>query len=264
MEQEVIILKAVQELIDKMVNFEVMSLCGNDPNSEIKFKTSTHQSFFNIILVDFLSCARNGSPVEPKSYLGRLRKISNNPQFDVNDSIALLRQSAKEFKNWLDQEVEIGIQLPHIGKETKLKIERFDFLKMTGNISKHNYLRLTEVAKKLKEILEKSGIEVERNYEFLALADFHERFHTDILNYHSSTIAEFLNNIRWGIYEYLQPEFHRSVVYEKGNPPRYRYRYPEEVKTEFSKNCYWELMNEVRREPYMRKFQVTKYLKLRY
>src|SRR5215218_1142153 len=41
----------------------------------------------------------------------------------------------------------------------------------------------------------------------LALADFYEKFHTDILNYHASTIAEFLNNIRWGIYEYLQPEF---------------------------------------------------------
>jgi hypothetical protein len=34
------------------------------------------------------------------------------------------------------------------------------------------------------------------------LDDFYERFHKDILNYHSSTIAEFLNNIRWGIYEY--------------------------------------------------------------
>ncbi len=57
----------------------------------------------------------------------------------------------------------------------------------------------------------------------LALGDFYERFHTDILNYHSSTIAEFLNNIRWGIYEYLQPEFRRSIVWEESNPRKYRY-----------------------------------------
>jgi len=55
-EQEVIILKAVKELIDSMVNFELMSLEGNDPNSNIIFKSMTHQMFFNIILVDFLSC----------------------------------------------------------------------------------------------------------------------------------------------------------------------------------------------------------------
>jgi hypothetical protein len=98
----------------------------------------------------------------------------------------------------------------------------------------------------------------------LALTDFYERFHTDILNYHSSTIAEFLNNIRWGIYEYMQPEFHRSIVWESGDPPKYRYIYPDAVTSRLAKECYWELMNEVRSAPYMRKFTVTKSLKLRY
>lgn len=53
----------------------------------------------------------------------------------------------------------------------------------------------------------------------LALEDFYRWFHDDILNYHASTIAEFLNNIRWGIYEYLQPEFQRSIVWESREPP---------------------------------------------
>ncbi len=52
-EQEVIILKAIKELIDSIVNFELMSLLGNDPDSQIAFKGYTHQRFFNIILVDF-------------------------------------------------------------------------------------------------------------------------------------------------------------------------------------------------------------------
>ena len=54
-EQEIIILKAVKELIDSMVNFELMSLVGDDPDSNILFKSSIHQKLFNIILVDFLS-----------------------------------------------------------------------------------------------------------------------------------------------------------------------------------------------------------------
>lgn len=263
-EQEVIILKAVKELIDEMVNFELLSLQGNDPDSNIMFKSITHQRFFNTILVDFLSLTDKRGPVQQTSYLAGLRAISSNPQFDVDGSIALLRQATNEFKDWLEQIIEVDAWLPSIEKEVPLKISRCSFLKMTGNISKHNYLRAVRVAEELKHALESTGILVDINDALLALADFYERFHTDILNYHSSTIAEFLNNIRWGIYEYLQPEFQRSIVWEGGNPPMYRYSYPEGINSGFAKTCYWELMNEIRREPYMRKFKVTKWLKQRY
>jgi len=122
---------------------------------------------------------------------------------------------------------------------------------MTGDICKHNYLRSIGVAHDLKAILNESGVSVDINEALLALADFYDRFHTDILNYHASTIAEYLNNIRWGIYEYLQPEFKRSIVWESQNLPKYRYTYPTVLRSEFAKSCCWELMNEVRSEPYM-------------
>jgi hypothetical protein len=54
-EEEVILLKAVKELIDSMVNFEVLDVVGSDPDCNILFRTMTHQRFFNIVLVDFLS-----------------------------------------------------------------------------------------------------------------------------------------------------------------------------------------------------------------
>ena len=50
----------------------------------------------------------------------------------------------------------------------------------------------------------------------LALADFYERFHTDVLNYHGSTLVEFLNNIRWGIHYYLHPQYKQSMTRELG------------------------------------------------
>jgi hypothetical protein len=135
---------------------------------------------------------------------------------------------------------------------------------MCGNISKHNFLRSVGVANELQKTLAANGVSVNMEASLLTLADFYERFHTDLLNYHSSTIAEFLNNIRWGIYEYMQLEFHRSIVWEGGDPPKYRYIYPNEVTSQLAKHCYWELMNEVRSAPYMRKFAVSKWMKLRY
>jgi len=263
-EQEVIILRAVTDLIDSMVNFQLMSLLGKDPNSEIAFKDYTHQRFFNIVLVDFLSRTDKKSPIKPISYIGGLREIVNNPCFDENNSVHNLKVATQEFKDWLDQEVEVDAWLPSIDEKTKLKISRFDFLKMTGNISKHNYLRATDVAEKLKGILAKSGITVDLSEAILVLGEFYERFHGDILNCHSSTIAEFLNNLRWGIYDYLQPEFKKSIVWEGGAPPKYHYTYPEEIESEFAKSYYWDLMNWVRGKPYMRKFKVNKWLKLRY
>ncbi len=263
-EQEVIILKAAIELIDSMVNFELMSLERNDPHSNIAFKSITHQRFFNIILVDFLSCTDKKGPIKQTSYIGGLTEIVNNPYFDENNSVNDLKVATQEFKDWIEQKVEVDVWLPSIGKDTKLDISRFNFLKMAGDISKHNYLRAIGVAEELKEILSKSGITVDINEALLAFAEFYERFHTDILNYHSSTIAEFLNNIRWGIYDYLRPEFNKSIVREGGDPPKYHYIYPKEIQSEFAKACYWDLMNEVRSKPYMKKFKVTKWLKLRY
>src|SRR5687768_1549344 len=54
-EIEVIVLKAVWELIDSAVNYVVLSIGGEDPHSEIRFHTPIHQRFFNIVLVDLLS-----------------------------------------------------------------------------------------------------------------------------------------------------------------------------------------------------------------
>lgn len=50
-EEEVILLKAVKEFIDSMVNFEMLQIYGSDPDSNILFNTSTHQKLFNVILL---------------------------------------------------------------------------------------------------------------------------------------------------------------------------------------------------------------------
>jgi hypothetical protein len=68
-EEEVILLKAIKELIDSMVNFEVLNLYGNDPDSNILFNSTTHQKYFNIVLVDFLSQTDKKGFTKQISYL---------------------------------------------------------------------------------------------------------------------------------------------------------------------------------------------------
>src|SRR5947209_20495276 len=106
-EEEVILLKAVWELIDSMVNFEMLQLLGQDPDSSIMFETMTHQRFFNIILVDFLSVTDKRAFIRQTSYLGALKKISASPNFDVNNSVAPLSKATNEFSDWLNQEIEV-------------------------------------------------------------------------------------------------------------------------------------------------------------
>jgi hypothetical protein len=204
------------------------------------------------------------APIKPTSYLAGLKSICKNPSFNIDNCVKSLYKATHRFDKWLEQRVEVDVWLPSIDKKTTIEISRESFLKMCGNISKHNFLRLGIVANELKEILGKSSRPIEIDDALLSLADFYKRFHSDIFNYHSSTIAEFLNNIRWGIYEYLQPEFRHSIVWEGVDPPKYRYTYPEMVTTKLARECYWEIMNEVLDPPYVRRFEVTKWLKLCY
>ena len=265
-EEEVVFLKAISEFIDDMVNYEIVKLLGNDPHSKICFKSATHQKYFNIILLDFLSCSDKKILGVELPYLEALQSICNSPNFNKSSSINSLTHASKKFIDWLEKEVVVEkIWLPSINLETNLSIKRIEFIKICGNISKHNFSRLSGVLYELVKIFKRNRVDLKNEDALLILNEFYEWFHTNIFSYHSSAIAEFLNNIRWGIYEYLLPEFQQAIVFENnGHPRKYHYTYPNEVKNNFAKSCYWDLMNKIRSKPYMNKFQVTRYLKMRY
>lgn len=263
-EKEVFFLLAVKELIDSMVNFENMELRDSGQISEIRFHSAVHQRYFNIILVDFLSATDQRVIGVQQSYLGAIQSICKAPNFNHENSIDGLVAATKGFVTWLEQEVKVETHLPSIDTNMVLSIRRVEFLKICGNISKHHFSRLSVTANELLGILKRNGVVIDLEKALLALEDFNERFHDDILNYHGCTISEFLNNIRWSIHEYLLPEFSWSIVYEGGSSPLYSYTYPIGVTNEFALRCYWGLMNEIRSRPYMKKFKAPDYLKIRY
>ena len=264
-ETEIIVLKAIQELIDSIVNFEILNLGDEDPTN-ISFHSDSHAKLFNILLVDLLSCMDKEGPVENKPYLCALREITNNPHFDVNGSVELLRDSTLQFRKWLKYFIEIPVYIPWLEVTTNLNMTRRDLVINGGNICRHNVLKAARIAETNRKLLEKSGHPIKPFQALFVLTDINDWLHGNVFPYHSSSIAEFLNNIRWGIYEYLIPEYDKSKVMgeEILGCPSWKFTYPDKVESDYAKKCYRELMEATTNEPFIRKFKTTKYLKMRH
>jgi hypothetical protein len=89
LEREVIVLKAVTDLIDDMVNYEMFGKFTRTRDMNLMFNTMTHQRLFNVLLIDMLSKPKQddfGLPAFPAdasgsagTFLHYLRLISQNP-----------------------------------------------------------------------------------------------------------------------------------------------------------------------------------------
>lgn len=221
-EQEVIALKAVWNLIDEMVNWNIFVKHDEVKDVTLMPTTSTHQQLFNILLLDFLTVMdagafdmprpANGSSEADKSYLFYLKRIAASPQLDPASG-DLVGAPTKAFVDWLETECTVEkVWLPSIDVEVTLKLKRISFIKICGNIAKHSFAGLSRNSKDIAEILSANGVKINDDQRFLVIPDFYEWFHRNILSYHLGAIAEFLNNIRVGIYDYLLPEWKRAYV----------------------------------------------------
>lgn len=273
-EQEVVVLKAAWEMIHEMVNFEIFMEINRVKDTNLMFRTATHQRIFNVLLVDFLSQPRNWPfelPLPPhdaakseRCILFQLKRICADPQLN-RDGGNLLREPLDAFQQWLEAECVVEkVHLPSIEVESDIRVKRIAFIKICGNIAKHNFTRLRVNVAEICEILKLNGIAIDTEHGYLVLPEFQEWFHANIFSYHSSAIAEFLNNMRWGIYHYLRPEFLRSFTKDDPDSLAYRFQFPPNCDGLAARSMYWDLMNAVRSEPFMPRFEVTEFLKMRY
>jgi hypothetical protein len=92
--------------------------------------------------------------------------------------------------------VTVDVLFPSVDIEASFIIRRIEFIKICGNIFKHGLVRLTKTAKDLCQIFNDNGYTIDEEQSLLALEDFHERFHDDILSYHLSHIDDKINNMR--------------------------------------------------------------------
>lgn len=260
-EKEIILLRSAYDHLGDMVNPSMIEIRDDKPHLYIQFQNFAQRKLFFILLVDFLSVTDKRGPIGQTSFLGGLNDICESPHFSIDDSISELKDAVTKFREWLTVEKNISIWLPELKEEISISISRVDAIKMSGDVSKHNYLRSIGVAEKLMLILKKSGINIELENALVSLPEFYERFHEDILIYISSQICEFLNNIKLGIYSYMFPEFKRSYQPSKDNFTPYNYLMPDSIKSRYAINSYWSLMNDLRFKPYFQKFHISEYFK---
>lgn len=179
----------------------------------------------------------------------------------MNSTAKAIQEPLETFSGWLEGETFVkGVWLPSVEIETDMRVRRIEFLKICGDIAKHNFARLGINVTRICKILAAHGHSIDERQGFLVLPDFYEWFHTNIFVMHSPAIAQFLNDLRWGIFHYLQPEFARS--YERVDPePMYRYKYPSDFIHPLGRAMYWDLMNMVRARPYFRQFKAAQFTK---
>ena len=266
-EKEIVVLNAVWGLINSLVNSEMLTIGNTDPTN-VRFKSTTHAQMFNVLLVDLLSKIDRKGFGTDQTYLGAIGEIVEYPRLGEHESVQLLWQSVTAFREWLEKPFTIEqMWLPSIWSGYDIDLKRIDMIKISGNICRHNVLRSAGTAMSVRTLLCCNEIKIDLGQSLLLLSEINEWLHDKVFIYHSSTIAEFLNNIRWGIHGYLYPECLNSVkIIGKisGDLPRYRYVVPPDIHNEYARHCYRGMMDQVRHRPYMRKFRVHDFLKRRY
>lgn len=280
-EREAIILNSAWEMINEMVNWAMFVKNDRTVPTNLMFQTQSHARLFIILLGDFLSEVRafKGDPVplglkaapsnarpSDLTFIFHLRQVCASPKLgrDTTD----LSTTIEAFADWLESEFTApGVNLHAIGVVADLRVSRLRYIKMCGDIAKHNLARLATNVGHLRKLLEAAGNAVSEQDGYLAIENFFEWFHDDIFIYHSSQIAEFLNNIRWAIFTYLQPEFQRSWhLTAKATPnfPAYSYHIPTGITEPVAIAMYWDVMNRVRSGPWTHRFVILDVFKQRY
>lgn len=279
LEQEAIVLNAVMGMVDNMVNHAIFCLPGaKRDNTNLLPQTSEALRQFAILLRDFLSPVNGrgqgsmpfGLPKAPQggkatdnTTLFYLARVCENPLIGTKPHF--LAMLVHDFTQWLEASAFVPkVWLSNIGVEVDLTIKRIDFIRMGGDIGKHNFLRLGGQAAKLQKILQENGTLIDESEAYAALPDCWDWFHTHLFAYHASTLAEFLNNIRYAIRLYVTPIAEtRYRVTGKIDEyiDMYTYDRPAEIVNEFAWSQYYGLLDSTRHRPNFPPFSVTQSLK---
>ncbi len=259
-EKEVIILKSILDMTKKMVNHTIFDFLGNPP-TEVMFKSLPEQAYFSSIFVDFLSYpsaffSKPSTGLIEYDFLYMLKEICENPI--LGEQTSLLKKNTIKFIEWLNEEVEINSYFLENSK--KILISRRKYFRIIGTAYKHNLTNLTRQVETLQEVFKRNGIVKGIDEVYLYLDAFCEEIQS-ILAYHVSTVVEFLNNIRIGIYDYLTPICRQIGC---NNKLRGKYTYPEDIMSNLGKAYFQDLINDVYSKFYIDGFKVPNILKLRY
>ena len=264
-EQEAINLCICLEAVADISNhalFKVVDVASIPSQTESHFHSYIHKELFLIRVLDFVKEKTDLNLTGVKgSCIDTLKNVCHTRCFDISNSICHLENSVQELDAWLSHRKLISLWLPTLDLNAEVEVSRLDFLKISGNHSKHNLSRLTAVSKDITKLLEGHGYSVPIEQIPLALDDFREHLQENYFSYYGTWLSELMNNIRWGIQNYLQPFYNQAYIRVESDSYMYRYEYPSEIKNDIPKQWYWRLMNNIRSRPHHKKFSGAYYLK---
>lgn len=278
-DQEVVILKAATEMLQGMVNHSLLMPLSQVEDTNVQFKTDTAATLFNILLVDFLSpVTGKDRPYDLRcqpeeqgfvktadtTFLFYLRQVIANPL--TGHDVTSLKHHVEAFASWLEDSSHIErMNLPSAQMtEAPFAIQRMRYLKLCGNIAKHSFARLGKDQANLLDALATNGVTVKEGHVTPVLEEFFAWFHHDLFLYHASTIVEFLNNIRWAIYDYLRlAHLLSETEIEVGTYKFPSYNPPPGVSHDLAKELWWGMMWQHHRKPFFPRFSVDPIMKRR-
>ena len=278
-EQEAIVLKTALDVIGDMVSFTMFKPLANTTEVTLDFGPNGSSRLFNILLGDFLGISKpipfdlpkpnqEKPPQEQtpcdQTYIFFLRRIVSKPL--LGNDPKLIGEPLEAFATWLETVTTVPkVWFPSVGVECDLTLKRIDFLKLCGDLAKHSLARLSVNEGRLQEIFRDHDHPLKPGQAYLVMSEFYDWFHTNLFVYHSSTMAEFLNNIRWGIYAYLSDSAQEAYVpIPHETLPLYTIKPADGVSDPLAFSMFYDLMDTVRRSPTFPRFTVSEWLKKRY
>ena len=254
-----IALEAIGDIANHSL-LKISELAGDLGEAEIRFHTHAHQELFLIRLLDFAKERGEASLTGVSgSCLDVLKSACQTKAFESNGSASSLTVAVDRLSSWLNERTPLELWLPSLDLSVQLVVPRIEFLHLSGNQAKHNLSRLTVVSKRVALLLKEHGHDVPIESLPLALDDFREHLEHGYFIYYGTWITELLNNIRWGIQEYLTPTY--ALCLKVDDDLRYHYEFPDSIKSKIPREWFWRLMNHVRRRPYFDRFSTPGYLK---
>lgn len=256
-EREVVVLASVVGIIDDMVNHAIFSFPGRDTTLQPFPESSTTRAYFALRLSDFLSQTDRNIGMAEVPYLRHLTQIVESPS--LGDSTGL-RASVEQFIVWLNEKKTFAkVWLPTLNIETSLTPSRLSWLKVAGNLQKHDALRSGGTADDIVKWLQEQGHAVDRTDVLGALDDFREWLTEDALSAYIPKLGFLLNELRWETFEYLRPYYRRHHVTEWDNAlqfHRYRFTPDPKITTPFACGQRHALLNWVRKQPIVPRFSI--------
>jgi len=264
-ETEAIGLCIALEAVDSVANdslLEIRFVEQYPGEAEAWFPSPVHQQLFLIRTLDLAKEAGSKALTGVSgSCVQVLEAACGTRAFDVDGSSATLCAATTAMRGWLDAVEPLRLWLGSLDLEATIAVSRAEFLHIAGNQSKHNLSRLTGVSTRISEALGQAGHAVPPEQVPLALDDFREHLQEDYFIYYGTWLAELLNNVRWGLQEYLFPAFKTAYTRDPHDEIRYSYAYPPDVRADIPRQWFWRLMNNIRSGPPLKRFVGAHYLK---